>query len=121
MNPVRGEVTLTLCGKDYILRPTFEALIALERKLGVGLATVIGRFEEKPHPEIRLEDLAVIAWAGILGAGEHKLSYNEVGTLVMRTGIQHVTKPLIQFVYGACTAGAEEGKVPETATPETKI
>ncbi len=36
-NPHRGEVSLTLGEREVILRPTFAALVAIERETGMGL------------------------------------------------------------------------------------
>lgn len=36
-NDVRGEISLDLGGTEYVLRPTHEAILAIERKAGKGL------------------------------------------------------------------------------------
>lgn len=36
-NETRGEISLDLCGTEYVLRPSYEAIQAIEQKLGRGL------------------------------------------------------------------------------------
>ena len=40
-NGKRGEVSLTLDGKDYVLRPSFEAILEIEDATGKGLVEIV--------------------------------------------------------------------------------
>lgn len=40
-NAQRGEVTLSLDGKDYVLRPSFEAILEIETETGKGLIAIV--------------------------------------------------------------------------------
>ena len=43
MNKARGEVTLSLGDRDWVLRPTFQALCEIESELGEGLIALVRR------------------------------------------------------------------------------
>ncbi|GAB4155085.1 MAG: hypothetical protein Tsb0016_27130 [Sphingomonadales bacterium] len=85
-NPHRGEVPLRLDGRDYVLRPSFEALVAVEAERG-SLLTMI---ERASAGELLLDDIATLLWA-CLRAGGAELERGQVGDLVMRMGLAAVT------------------------------
>ena len=45
-NETRGEISLSLEGVDYILRPSFEAISAFEAETGFGLLALTGQAED---------------------------------------------------------------------------
>ena len=57
-NPVRGEATLELCGRNHVLRPSFAALVAAEEELGPLFALV----ERAAAGELRLAETAALLW-----------------------------------------------------------
>ena len=87
-NQQRGEVTLELVGKKYTLRPTFEALCELEDRLNLGILEI---FNILHGGDIRLRFISAVVWSGIWGYDKDKApSYEEVGDMVMKTGIANV-------------------------------
>lgn len=67
VNPMRGEVEITLDGVAHVARLTLGALAELEAELGTGsLVEMAGRFEEG---RFSAADLMAIVVAGLRGAG----------------------------------------------------
>lgn len=85
-NRYRGEVPLRLDGRDYVLRPSFEALVAVEAERG-SLLTMI---ERASAGELLLEDIVSLLWA-CLRAGGVTVERDQVGAMVMRAGVAAVT------------------------------
>lgn len=57
-NETRGEISLELGGTDYVLRPSYQAIQAIERKTGKGLLALARLAGEG---ELTLADTAMIA------------------------------------------------------------
>lgn len=67
VNPMRGEVEITLDGVAHVARLTLGALAELEAELGTGsLVDMAGRFEEG---RFSAADLIAVVLAGLRGAG----------------------------------------------------
>ena len=45
-NPHRGEVSLKLGEREVVLRPTFAALVAIERETGMGLLALVRKLAQ---------------------------------------------------------------------------
>lgn len=89
-NKQRGEVTLRLCGTDYTLRPTFEALCELEDRAGGSVLAMIASME---GGQIRLKELTHIIWSGMYGYdAEAAPGVSEVGEFVLQEGLVSVIK-----------------------------
>lgn len=101
MNPQRGDVTITLGGRDYVLRPTFDALVGLEGKLETGLVPLARQFLEG---RFGLREVNAILVAGIEGAGQRPP--DDLGELIVKDGIAGFTEPLVQFLSGALRGDA---------------
>src|SRR3546814_11907586 len=57
-NPARGEAMLRVAGEQYLLRPSFTALVAAEEEVGSLFALV----ERAAAGELRLAELAALFW-----------------------------------------------------------
>lgn len=101
MNRQRGEIEISLGGKAYILRPTFEAIAELESKLGIGINGLCTKVLENKHG---MREVAALIHCGIVGGGEKKLSLNQVGELVRRDGYQKFNGIAITFLH-ECMVG----------------
>lgn len=67
-NETRGEVALDLSGKEYVLRPTYAAIAAIEQKTGKGLLALA---REAGAGDLALHDTAIIATECIKAHGKH--------------------------------------------------
>ena len=62
-NPIRGEAAIPIGGRDYVLRPTFTALVAAEEELGSLFALV----ERAGEGRLRLAEVAALFWHCLAG------------------------------------------------------
>jgi hypothetical protein len=87
-NPVRGEATLPIAGRPFLLRPSFAALVAAEEELGSLFALV----ERAGDGRLRLAELATLFWHCLVERGER--TRDEVGEAVMELGLAGCAAPL---------------------------
>lgn len=57
-NPLRGEASIVLGGKQFLLRPSFEALVAAEEELGSLFAMV----DRAAQGNLRIAEIAALLW-----------------------------------------------------------
>lgn len=105
-----GDLTLTLGGETVTLRPTFAALLALEKDSGTGLITLARRFAEGTFT---VADCVAVLRAGMQGAGETPPP--DLGDRLVAAGVAALAGPLVRFLQAALTgdSGAvhDAGKV----------
>jgi hypothetical protein len=87
-NPVRGEATLRVAGRSFVLRPTFAALVAAEEELGSLFALV----ERAGEGRLRLSELAALFWHCL--AQREELTREQVGEAVVAEGLAGCAAPL---------------------------
>ena len=80
-NPIRGEASFRIGGRDQILRPSFAALVAAEEELGPLFALV----ERAGNGQLRLAELAALFWH--CHADRGGLTRDEVGEAVLASGL----------------------------------
>lgn len=114
-NQERGEINLTLGGKEYVLRPTFEALCEMEDRLGITITDLIMEFAAG---KVSIKKVGTVVWAGIYGSmGDKAPTLREVGDMLVKDGMMTVitqggtngtnkTNSLSQFLIQAI--GADE-------------
>lgn len=109
-NPHRGEVEVTLGGKSYVLRPTFEAMAAIERVTGTRLLPLARRFGEL---DFGLVDIAAI----IDIAAVEKPPKGTTGTLVLEAGLAATGVLVAGFLSEALRGGQEGNALSPETTP----
>ncbi|WP_417819058.1 gene transfer agent family protein [Tritonibacter scottomollicae] len=87
-NQLRGEATLVIAGRPYLLRPTFNALVCAEEDLGPLFALV----ERAGEGQLRLAEIATLFWHCLAERGE--LTREEIGQAVLAQGLAATAKPL---------------------------
>jgi hypothetical protein len=97
-NALRNEITITLDGRDYTLRATFSAIRAIERDLRTNLVPLIGNIARR---DVGIEQCAIIIHHGLIGYGDKSLMLDQVGDLVMKTGVGDVMGPIVTFLTKA--------------------
>lgn len=114
-NPHRGEVKIHLAGRDFIMRPTFQALAEIEHLAGAGIVEIANRLIAKQYG---VRDAAAIITPAIKAAGEVGANYERVGEMVVETGLTNIAPSLLQFVVNAISGG-EPKKAGEAKAAET--
>jgi len=104
MNKARGEITLSLGGRDWVLRPTFQALCEIESELGEGLIALVRRLAQG---SVGVRDVAVIVQAGIKAVEKKPPSYDKVGEMVIDAGIVGLLGSLGEFLGAAFSDSAD--------------
>lgn len=112
MNPVKGEVEITLAGKEFILRPTFEAMVEFEERAKTSTTKAL---QTILNQELSFILATAVIWAGIRGGWSDKTSnppsYPAVGEMIRKTGLTNLTMPLLTFLNNALSSEAElQGK-----------
>lgn len=105
-NKYRGELEVSLNGKSYLLRPTFEALVEFEDKAGMTAYEAIRLVTERNAAPMK--SVAGAFWAGIKAAwapdGGRCPSYGEVGAMIQREGLANLLVPYLQFLTNALSS-----------------
>jgi Phage tail tube protein, GTA-gp10 len=104
-NIQRGEVTVTLGGRDYVLRPTFAALAEIESLAGRGLVPLAQRFLDR---QFGLADVLAVLGPAIK-AGGSKPPEN-LGDAVVAAGVLNLAGPIARFLAHALSGDAIAGE-----------
>lgn len=94
-NPHRGEVSLSLSGQVYRLRPSFDALVAAEAEIGSLIALV----ERAGSGTVTLKDIAVLLHC-CAQAGGHDVTREAFAQALLREGIASSVVPLRTILGG---------------------
>ncbi len=119
-NKFRGEVEVTLNigeGKleKFILRPTFEAMVEFEERSKTNAGFVLQ--EMLATKSIGFKLLACSIYAGLLGSGQlGKMTFGELGVIVMRTGMLSLVPVIGEFLTNALTSEADQRAAEEEAS-----
>jgi hypothetical protein len=97
-NPIRGEASLAVGGRERVLRPTFAALVAAEDELGPLFALV----ERAGAGQLRLAELAALFWHCL--ADRDALSRDQVGEAVLAAGLARCA-PALRCLLGQILQG----------------
>lgn len=65
-NETRGEIALDLGGREFVMRPTYQAISAIESKTGRGILALA-----RDAADLSLSDAAIIAAECIKAHGKH--------------------------------------------------
>lgn len=87
-NPLRGEATLELAGRELLLRPSFAALVQAEEELGPLFALV----ERAGEGQLRIAEIASLFWHCL--AERETASREQVGEAVVAMGLARCAGPL---------------------------
>ena len=110
MNTERGDVTVCLEGKDYVLRPSFESMVEIESRTGIGMVALARRAMVGEHG---ISDMAAVFTAGMKASGDAPKgpeTYEKVGRMIFRTGFHDLTQSMIDFLTSALTGGEPPGE-----------
>ena len=87
-NSLRGEAAIAIAGREYLLRPTFAALVAAEEELGSLFALV----ERAGEGRLRLAELAALFWHCL--AERDGVAREQIGEAVAELGLAAASTPL---------------------------
>lgn len=128
----RGEVTITLDGAEYVMRPSYEAIQAVEDKTGMGLLALLNAIG---NGEMTLKRLAIIitefvkAWgraggddADPIRRGAAGANADKMAQLIYEAGVStamgRVSVVLVGALSGGVKASGEWKPAPVTETQD---
>lgn len=92
-------IDVTLDGKTWSLKPTFDALMRIERARGVGLIALLYRFQLQQHG---VTDVAQILYEGIRAEhGNDTPKLEAIGEAVVREGLTNCTPAALDLLTAA--------------------
>lgn len=94
--PFRNSVIMTLCGAEYRLKPTFQAIMDIEERLG----GIIGLAVKAADGDFGLKEMTVILWATM----EDRVAFEQVGQMILTEGIAKVS-PVVRDLLTLCLTG----------------
>ncbi len=94
--PFRNGLLITLGGEQYRLKPTFQAIMDIEERLG----GVIGLAVRAADGDFGLKEMTVIIWACM----EEGPGFEQVGRLVLTEGLSKVS-PAVRDLLTLCLSG----------------
>jgi hypothetical protein len=104
-NPHRGEQSIELAGATYVLRPTFEAAVAIEEQLG-GLLGLLTRLLND-RTALTLKEAAVIV-CECMKAGGQAANQDKVKRLLFEAGYYTAAPQVLELLTAMVTGGIEQ-------------
>ena len=100
-NSLRGEVSLTLGPREFTLRPSFAAIVAIEERLG----GVISLALRASKGEIGLRDIAALFWEALCDRENSGLTEEALGGLILEEGLANVS-PVVSTLLATILKGS---------------
>ena len=94
------EVSFTLLGKDYSVRPEFRKIAAIENMTGKGTIQIL---QEIAESKFKTTDLVHVLYCM---TGGNKVTVDKIGEAVQGKAMEYVA-PVAEFL-AACNFGSEE-------------
>jgi len=98
-NPVRGETSLVIGERPYVLRPSFEALIAAEEELGSLFALV----ERAAEGALTIVQMTALLWHCL--PADDRPDREELGRALLAMGLIEAAKP-VRSVFAQVLKGS---------------
>jgi len=117
-NKLKGEIDITLGGKKYVLRPTFEGLVELEEKAGAGLSQILYRFSNK---DWSMKHVAAAIYGGLFHYGEKAPSFEEVGKAIVADGVTSFLAPSVRLLSKSISPDKDEEEVASEKKEEAEV
>lgn len=117
-NRLKGDIDIELGGKKYLLRPTFEGLLEIEDKAGVGLSQILHRFINK---DWSMKHVAAVIYGGLLHYGEKAPSFEEVGKKIVADGVKSFLTPSVILLSKSISPDKEEEDEPSPKKEEAEV
>ncbi|MCF8473075.1 MAG: GTA-gp10 family protein [Emcibacter sp.] len=94
----KNSIIVTLGGEEYRLKPTFQAIMDIEDRLGSIIALAVKASEGN----MGLKEMTVIIWATM----EQKINFEQVGNLLLSGGIVKIS-PTVRDLLTLCLVGLD--------------
>jgi len=98
--PFKNSVMIRLSGAEYRLKPTFQAIMDIEERLG----GIIGLAVKAADGDFGFKEMTVIIWATM----EDRMNFEAVGTLLLNEGVPKIS-PVVRELLTMCLVGLNAG------------
>ena len=95
-NRNRGEVSVILKDKKYILRPSFQILCSIEEEIGRSIINILSDLSEK---KIQLSEIVIIVKYGISFYDKNYHTNVDLGELIFNSGVVKILPKVIEFLW----------------------
>ena len=104
MNPHRGEVTIELGGRSWVMRPTLEAIAEIDRVVGPGVG---GAYRLMLSGDLKFGEMTEIIAAGIRAGGDEQATARGVAPMLFEEGMfsERLMRSLIEFLHSITHGG----------------
>ena len=103
-NPLKGQIKVSLAGKDYNVRLTIDSLMQIESALDKGIIKIAN---DMSQGDVRLRDLNAVLLPALRGGG-NDLQQKDVSKIIADTGIVGVTKVVANLLAQSLTDDSDE-------------
>lgn len=103
-NPLKGEITVQLAGKDYKCRLTVDAIMQIEDACDCGVIKLATKMSEG---DIRLNEIINVLTPALRGGG-NDLQRKDVVNIVQEAGIVKATAAVANLLAKSLTDDSEE-------------
>lgn len=93
-NNFRGELDFEVGGVKYILRPSFQGLLEIEEKSGLGLMELVNQIG---NGKLSTRQAVAIVYGGIIGSGG-KVDFDALGEACVEHGMLQVSTTAAMFL-----------------------
>lgn len=97
----KNSIIMTLAGAEYRLKPTFQAIMDVEERLG----GIVGLAVKAADGDFGLKEMTVIIWATMT----ERITFDQVGELILNEGIAAVS-PIVRELLTLCLVGLNAGE-----------
>jgi hypothetical protein len=112
-NNVRGEAEFAAGDRTFVLRPTFEALCAIEDRLDTGVIELAERIAQRRHG---VRDIGAVLFEAA-HAADPTVSQAEIEAAVARAGLRAATLAALNLLACALGGPDPEKKDDQPAAP----
>lgn len=102
-NDKRGEIEIELDGKEYLLRPTFNSMCVVEKKLGRSIMDIAIDVSRISH----VEAATIIREFIFVKEGEEMPSLNSIGAGIMKEGMIEIVRKM-DSIIGITLGGSKK-------------
>lgn len=113
-NEAVGEKNVTLGGRQFLLRPSFRAIVEIENKTGKSVLELFNAF--KGQRVSASETVAILSATIKAGGGSDIPSDDDLGDLIFSEGILNVQAIAVEVLLSALVKG-QEGIEKKTEPP----
>lgn len=99
-NPLRGETAIEIAGRRFLLRPSFEALIAAEEELG----SLFSMVERASQGALKVSEMSGLVWHCL--PHDTRPERQVIGEAMVTMGLVEATRP-IRAIFAQVLKGCE--------------